>query len=174
MSKRIRIYTQEDLAAHSTAENCWILRDGRVYDVTKFLADHPGGDDLILNFGGRDVGAIMKDPEEHEHSDSAYDMLEEFLIGRLGTGENVVSDDWEAPDDFHPEETDLTRDFEKNQFLDLRRPLLKQVWEANWSKSYYLIQVHQPRHLVESAPMFGVPYLEVTTRFIELSTSANV
>lgn len=40
--------------------------------------------------------------------------------------------DWEAPDDFHPETTDEVRDFEKNQFLDLRKPLLRQVWEANF------------------------------------------
>lgn len=161
MSKRIRIYTAEDLAEHSTAASCWIARAGKVYDVTNFLQDHPGGDDYILNYAGKDVGAIMEDPVEHEHSDSAYDMLEEFVIGRLGTGESIVSEDWEADDDFHPEETDTSKDFEKNQFLDLRRPLLKQVWEANWSKSYYLMQVHQPRHLTDSAPMFGAPYLEV-------------
>ena len=30
MSKRVRIYTQEDLAAHSTAESCWISHNGKV------------------------------------------------------------------------------------------------------------------------------------------------
>ena len=40
--------------------------------------------------------------------------------------------DWEAPDDFHPEATDSAADFEKNEFLDLRKPLLRQVWEANF------------------------------------------
>lgn len=40
--------------------------------------------------------------------------------------------DWEATDNFHPEETDEAKDYEKNQFLDLRRPLLRQVWEANF------------------------------------------
>ncbi|GJE86566.1 fatty acid hydroxylase [Phanerochaete sordida] len=164
MSKRIRIYTAEDLAEHRSAQSCWVSRDGKVYDITKFLDDHPGGDDIVLQHAGKDIGEIMKDPVEHEHSDSAYDMLEEFVIGRLGTGEAVVSDDWEATDDFEPEETDTMKDFEKNQFLDLRKPLLQQVWQANWSKSYYLIQVHQPRHLVESAPMFGQPYLEVFTK----------
>lgn len=92
MSKRIRIYTTEDLASHSDAASCWITRDNKVYDVTKFLSDHPGGDDYILNFAGKDVGTVMKDASEHEHSDSAYDMLDEFLIGRLGMGENTVSD----------------------------------------------------------------------------------
>lgn len=92
MSKRIRIYTTEDVETHNLPSSCWISRDGKVYDVTRFLDDHPGGDDLILKYAGRDVGEIMKDPDEHAHSESAYDMMGEFLIGRLGQGENIVSD----------------------------------------------------------------------------------
>ena len=92
MSKRVRIYTTEDLAAHASSSSCWVSRDGKVYDVTKFLDDHPGGDDLVLKYAGQDVGAIMKDSEEHAHSESAYDMLDEFLIGRLGEGENIVDE----------------------------------------------------------------------------------
>lgn len=40
--------------------------------------------------------------------------------------------DWEATDDFHPDDTDTSRDYEKNEFLDLRKPLLKQMWAANF------------------------------------------
>ncbi|KAI0659329.1 oxidoreductase [Cubamyces menziesii] len=164
MSKRIRIFTEEDVAKHASSSSCWVTRNGKVYDVTKFLPDHPGGDDYILKYGGKDVGAIMKDAAEHDHSDSAYDMLDEFVIGRVGVGETLVSEDWEATDDFEPDETDTTADFEKNQFLDLRRPLFMQVWEANFTKSYYLQQVHQPRHLVDSPRLFGPWYLEMFTR----------
>ena len=92
MSKRIRIFTDEDLAQHSTPSSCWITRNGKVYDVTSFMPDHPGGDDLILKYAGQDVGEVMKDPEEHEHSEAAYDMLDEYLVGRVGVGENIVSD----------------------------------------------------------------------------------
>lgn len=77
---------------HSSPSSCWVTRNGKVYDVTSFLADHPGGDDLVLKYAGKDVGEVMKDPEEHDHSDAAYDMLDEYLIGRLGAGENIVSD----------------------------------------------------------------------------------
>ncbi|KAH9941189.1 oxidoreductase [Epithele typhae] len=170
MTKRIRIYTEEDVSRHNNASSCWVTRNGKVYNVTSFIVDHPGGDDLILNYAGKDIGVIMKDPEEHDHSESAYNMLEEFVVGRIGVGETLVSDGtvsimvWEATDDFHPEETDLTADYEKNEFLDLRRPLFMQVWRANFSKSYYLKQVHQPRHLVESPRLFGPWYLEIFTR----------
>lgn len=90
MSKRIRIYTAEDVATHSRVSSCWVSRAGKVYDVTGFLDDHPGGDDMILRYGGKDIEDAMKDKLEHDHSDSAYNMLEGLVIGRLGTGEAVV------------------------------------------------------------------------------------
>ncbi|KAK7046644.1 ceramide very long chain fatty acid hydroxylase [Favolaschia claudopus] len=170
MSKqRVRIYTAEDVAAHTGQSSCWLSRRGKVYDVSKFLDDHPGGDDIVLKYAGKDVGGIMAgkaEGEQHEHSESAYDMLEEYQIGKLGTEETIVSDDWEAPDDFQPEETNSAEDYKKNQFLDLSKPLLRQVWEGNFSKSYYLQQIHQPRHLHESARLFGPDFLEAFTRTV--------
>lgn len=92
MSKRVRILTAEDVASHSSAKSCWITRNGKVFDVTGFLADHPGGDDLILNYAGKDVGEIMQNKDEHEHSESAYEMLDDYLIGRVGTEETIVNE----------------------------------------------------------------------------------
>jgi len=92
MSKRIRIYTTEDVAAHTQPSSCWVSRAGKVYDVSGFLSDHPGGDDLILAHAGKDIEELMKDRLEHEHSESAYSMLDEYVIGRLGTKESIVRD----------------------------------------------------------------------------------
>ncbi|KAJ7755371.1 oxidoreductase [Mycena maculata] len=166
MSKRVRIYTAEDVAAHKTQGNCWLSRRGKVYNVSKFVNDHPGGDDILLKYAGQNVEGVMagKDGEQHEHSDAAYEMLEEYQIGKLGTEESILRDDFEASDDFHPETTEPDEDFKKNQFLDLSKPLIRQVWEGNFSKSYYLQQVHQPRHLPESARLFGPSIFEAATR----------
>ena len=90
--KRVRIYALEDLEQHKSVQSCWVAFKGKVYDVTTFVADHPGGDDLILNNAGTDVEHIMKDKDFHDHSDSAYEMLEEYAIGRLGTEATTVSD----------------------------------------------------------------------------------
>ncbi|KAF8434523.1 hypothetical protein L210DRAFT_3763029 [Boletus edulis BED1] len=164
ISKRVRIFALEDLDAHKSPQSCWVSFKGKVYDVSAFVSDHPGGEDLILNNAGTEVENIMKDKDSHDHSESAYEMLEEYVIGRLGTEPTTVSDDWEATDDFHPEDTDSAEDFAKTQFLNLREPLLWQMWNANFSKSYYLKQVHQPRHLKESARLFGPTVLELCTR----------
>ena len=92
VSKRVRIFALQDLDEHRSAQSCWVSFKGKAYDVTSFVADHPGGDDLILNNAGTDVGNIMKDKDSHDHSESAYEMLEEYVIGRLGTEATTVSD----------------------------------------------------------------------------------
>ncbi|KIM33747.1 hypothetical protein M408DRAFT_325354 [Serendipita vermifera MAFF 305830] len=91
-------------------------------------------------------------------------MLEEYLVGRLGKDTVTVSEDWVADEDFHPDDTNLDEDYLQTEFLDLRKPLLRQVWEGNFSKNFYLQQVHQPRHLAYSARLFGPGYLEVFTK----------
>jgi hypothetical protein len=72
------------------------------------------------------------------------------------------STDWVPREDFHPDETDALADYNRNKFLDLSQPLLMQVWRAKFTKEYYLSQVHNPRHLKESARLFGNSFLEVS------------
>jgi 4-hydroxysphinganine ceramide fatty acyl 2-hydroxylase len=152
-----------DVAKHNSASSLWVIREGKIYDLTAFASDHPGGSDLIAQFAGKDLEDAMEDPREHIHSDSAYEVLSDYQIGRVGTEESIVREDIVIDDDFEPEETDISSDFKKNQFLDLNRPLIPQVWFSNFSKDFYLQQVHQPRHLPYSAKLFGPWYLEMFT-----------
>ncbi|KAI0037149.1 fatty acid-2 hydroxylase [Vararia minispora EC-137] len=160
---RVRILAREELAQHRSEESCWVVLDRNVYDVTSFLKAHPGGDGYILGAAGPDD--IRSTMEEYKHTPKAYDLLQSLPFkGHLGAGEVTVSDDWEATDDFKPGETDQVADFEQNEFLDLRKPLAMQMWRNNFSKAYYLQQVHQPRHLAQTARLFGPWYLEMFTR----------
>jgi 4-hydroxysphinganine ceramide fatty acyl 2-hydroxylase len=49
------------------------------------LDDHPGGGDLILEYGGKDVSEIMGDEISHAHSEAAYEILDEHLVGFVAT-----------------------------------------------------------------------------------------
>ena len=73
---------------------------GNVYDITAFMPDHPGGDDIIMEYAGTDIGQVMADESQHVHSRSAYDMMEEYKVGELGGDEKIVSEgqskDWLA------------------------------------------------------------------------------
>merc|ERR1719343_1987703 len=48
-------YTMEEVAKHTTKEDCWVVVSGQVLDVTKFLGEHPGGELAILTFAGKDA-----------------------------------------------------------------------------------------------------------------------
>ncbi|CEH16648.1 sphingolipid fatty acid hydroxylase [Ceraceosorus bombacis] len=179
-TQRLRLISSKQLESHKTASSLWVTYKGNVYDVTEFAPDHPGGDDLILEYAGKDMEEIMDDIDSHSHSDSAYEILKENLVGRLpitqeehaalAEAENGGADFTGKDDelvitaDFQPSDTDLTSDFEKHAFLDLNKPLLVQVWNGTWGKEFYLQQVHSPRHLKESARLFKSPFLEMFTR----------
>ncbi len=38
-----RILDLSELKKHTTETDCYLLYDGKVYDVTEFLDEHPGG-----------------------------------------------------------------------------------------------------------------------------------
>lgn len=48
-------FTEEEVANHNKKEDCWCIIKNVVLDLTPFLKDHPGGEDSILNFAGKDA-----------------------------------------------------------------------------------------------------------------------
>ncbi|KAI0812273.1 fumarate reductase [Irpex lacteus] len=48
-------FTTADVAKHNKKDDCWVIVDGQVLDVTSFLPDHPGGEKAILLYAGRDA-----------------------------------------------------------------------------------------------------------------------
>merc|ERR1711976_534670 len=47
--------TEEEVAKHSSDSDCWCIVGDGVYDVTNFLAEHPGGKKAIMLFAGKDA-----------------------------------------------------------------------------------------------------------------------
>ena len=45
-------FSLNDLSKHDSCESCWVAIHGKVYDVTAFLEEHPGGDDVVLENSG--------------------------------------------------------------------------------------------------------------------------
>ncbi|KAI9066583.1 Flavocytochrome c [Trametes sanguinea] len=48
-------FTVEEVQKHNKKDDCWVIIDGKVLDVTNFLPDHPGGEKAILLYAGRDA-----------------------------------------------------------------------------------------------------------------------
>ncbi|KAJ2918555.1 hypothetical protein MD484_g1833, partial [Candolleomyces efflorescens] len=45
----------KEVAKHNNRESCWIIVHDKVYDVTEFLDEHPGGSKIILKYAGKDA-----------------------------------------------------------------------------------------------------------------------
>merc|ERR1719444_299741 len=76
-------YTLADVAKHTTKSDCWVVVNGEVLDVTKFLSDHPGGELAILTFAGKDASEefnMIHPP------DVIPKYAPEAVIGVVGTG----------------------------------------------------------------------------------------
>lgn len=48
-----KVFTLEECKKHTSDKDCWLIVHGKVYDVTDFLEEHPGGYDIILTSAGR-------------------------------------------------------------------------------------------------------------------------
>merc|ERR1712127_672837 len=44
-----------DVSQHTTDTDCWVIVGDDVFDVTKFLPDHPGGKKAIMLYAGKDA-----------------------------------------------------------------------------------------------------------------------
>ena len=74
-----REYSAEEVAKHSTPDDCWMVIEGKVYDVSEYVDEHPGGD-AILNKAGEDATEGFKGPQ---HPPRVWDELSEYYIGVL-------------------------------------------------------------------------------------------
>ncbi|KIP09157.1 hypothetical protein PHLGIDRAFT_86968 [Phlebiopsis gigantea 11061_1 CR5-6] len=78
-----KIITYDELKAHSTKDNIYLLIHGKVYNVTKFLDEHPGGDEVILAEGAKDATEAFEDVG---HSDEARALLPDLFVGDFEQG----------------------------------------------------------------------------------------
>lgn len=53
--KKMGEYSLADVGKHNKPDDCWVVVNGEVLDVTDFLPDHPGGKKAILIYAGRDA-----------------------------------------------------------------------------------------------------------------------
>ena len=113
MSKTL---TLAEVATHDREEDCYLIigneRTGgaKVYDVTKYLDEHPGGDAVLLELAGKyadDMFEVRAGVVNHRvgvagshrsictqdigHSTNARQALKEFLVGTLDATEEELA-----------------------------------------------------------------------------------
>uniref|UniRef100_A0A3B3SF03 Cytochrome b5 n=1 Tax=Paramormyrops kingsleyae TaxID=1676925 RepID=A0A3B3SF03_9TELE len=76
----VKYYRLSEVEEHKSPHNCWIVINNKVYDVTKFLEEHPGGVEVLCEHAGGDA---TENYEDVGHSTDARQMAESYVIGEL-------------------------------------------------------------------------------------------
>ncbi|KAK0672977.1 cytochrome b5-like heme/steroid binding domain-containing protein [Cercophora samala] len=72
--------TYQDVAEHNTKKDLYVVIHDKIYDITKFVDEHPGGEEVLLDVAGQDSTEAFEDVG---HSDEAREALEPLLVGTL-------------------------------------------------------------------------------------------
>ncbi|EPE03896.1 cytochrome b5 [Ophiostoma piceae UAMH 11346] len=73
-------FTFQDVAEHNTPKDLYMVIHDKVYDCTKFVDEHPGGEEVLLDVGGQDATEAFEDVG---HSDEARETLEQLIVGNI-------------------------------------------------------------------------------------------
>jgi cytochrome b involved in lipid metabolism len=79
-----------EVAKHASPQDCWIIIQSNVYNVTSYLRLHPGGAGRITPYCGRDATqAFATKGGEGTHSRAASADLARYLLGPLNSASTV-------------------------------------------------------------------------------------
>lgn len=106
-------YTTQDVSAHSTSTDCWIIFEGNVYDITRYIKAH----DEYLNIRswcGTDITQAFatKNNTGSDHKSSTYSLLASYKIGSLEAAPTETNP--QVVDNSVPPTEELTYEENKN------------------------------------------------------------
>ncbi|KAM9043279.1 LOW QUALITY PROTEIN: cytochrome b5 reductase 4-like [Megaptera novaeangliae] len=117
--------TEEELKKHNKKDDCWICIRGFVYNVSPYMACHPGGEEELMRAAGSDGTDLFDQACSASFSQSTEmvhrwvnceSMLKECLVGRMAVKPAF-------PKDYHEEKKLLNGMLPKSQVTD---PLAKE------------------------------------------------
>ncbi|GAB2265607.1 hypothetical protein Dimus_000647 [Dionaea muscipula] len=78
-SKASQKYSKTEVSLHNKRTDCWIIIKDKVYDVTSYVEEHPGGDAILVHAGDDSTEGFFGP----QHASRVFDMIEDFYIGDL-------------------------------------------------------------------------------------------
>ncbi|XP_006159924.1 cytochrome b5 type B [Tupaia chinensis] len=74
----VTYYRLEEVAKHNSSKEIWLVTHGHVYQITHFLSELPGGEEVLLEQAGADASESFEDVG---HSSGARDVLKQCYTG---------------------------------------------------------------------------------------------
>jgi len=82
-----KILTAALVATHGSSRDCWMIIGGKVYDVTSYLKEHPGGASVMTPYCGKDGTKAFATKDKaipKPHSGFAEGLLDAYYVGFVG------------------------------------------------------------------------------------------
>ncbi|KAM7278032.1 hypothetical protein ACFE04_005166 [Oxalis oulophora] len=84
-----KVIDLSQVAKHNSKKDCWFVVNGKVLDVSSFMEEHPGGEEVLLESAGKDA---TKEFDEIGHSKEAQKSLVKYQVGVLRGSVNKVDE----------------------------------------------------------------------------------
>lgn len=82
-----RMVSLKEIQKHNKVDNAWIVIDGKVYNVSSYIASHPGGDSILKNVGGDATEGFHNQPAHRVVKNHIASLLQKFYVGLLAPEE---------------------------------------------------------------------------------------
>eukprot|EP00088_Acartia_fossae_P030642 TRINITY_DN31630_c0_g1_i1.p1 TRINITY_DN31630_c0_g1~~TRINITY_DN31630_c0_g1_i1.p1 ORF type:complete len:138 (-),score=29.11 TRINITY_DN31630_c0_g1_i1:56-469(-) len=94
MASEAKVFKLSEVADHNKSKGedktIWIVIHDKVYDITKFLDEHPGGEEILIENAGTDSTEAFEDVG---HSSDAREMMDQYYIGEVHDDDKTGSKD---------------------------------------------------------------------------------
>lgn len=90
------LFSLNEIAQHHSPSDLWMIVFNKVYNVTDFAQDHPGGVEVLYDCGGVDATEAFEDVA---HSNDAVNMLAPYYLGDVHPSEEKHYDKVRIPQD---------------------------------------------------------------------------
>ncbi|XP_037085713.1 cytochrome b5-like [Pollicipes pollicipes] len=88
MGSEKKVFSLKEVQQHTGDPDIWMIIHNRVYDVTKFMDEHPGGEEVLRDMAGKEA---TENFEDVGHSTDAREMMKEFEIGELAEADQKTT-----------------------------------------------------------------------------------
>jgi cytochrome b involved in lipid metabolism len=71
--------TIAETAKHNRGNDCYIIVNDKIYNITTYFGKHPGGNKIMFAYCGKETSQAFA----AVHSNFAWDLLEDYYIGDI-------------------------------------------------------------------------------------------
>ncbi|KDN52180.1 peroxisomal acyl-CoA-dehydrogenase [Tilletiaria anomala UBC 951] len=88
--KQLKEYTRDEVAKHNKKGDCWIIIDAQVYNVSKFVELHPGGESVFYDEDVAGQEATETFFGLHRHEVLLKPQYQRLIIGKIAGEESKI------------------------------------------------------------------------------------